>query len=348
MLGVFLPYGAATISVMRFLIICFLSLFSVQTPKQADLETFRIRGFAQGTSYQINYYAKEELVTKQQIEQILSSIDSSLSIYKPYSLISQFNESQSGIKIDKHLKKVVKKSLEVSKKTGGAFDITIHPLVQAWGFGTSPIAALPDSASIHSLLKCIGAEKIWIHHNCLQKKNACVRIDVNGIAQGYTVDLMGEYLEAKGVENYLVELGGEIRIKGRKPAGGERMSIGIEGPGGDGDQAFPIQTIIRPENGAVTTSGNYRKFLQMGTNRISHLIDPKTGYPIRNEIISVTVWARDAITADAYDNALVGMGLEGAIRFAEQQKRLEAYFIYQKAGGSIADTATTGFYQLMK
>ena len=127
---------------MRFSIICFLSLFSFQTSKSVDLETFRIRGFAQGTSYQIIYYAKEELVNKQQIEQILNSVDSSLSIYKPYSLISQFNDSPTGIIIDKHLQRVVRKSLEVSKKTEGAFDITIQPLVQAWGFGTSPIAAL--------------------------------------------------------------------------------------------------------------------------------------------------------------------------------------------------------------
>lgn len=330
------------------LVICLLGFSFFQLSENTEAETFRIRGFAQGTTYQIQYYATEKAVSKQQIEKILSAIDSSLSLYKPYSLISRFNQSASGIELDCHLKKVVKKSLEISKKTRGAFDITIQPLVQAWGFGTSTIDVLPDSASIQAILTCVGSEKISIHENCLLKTAACVSIDVNGIAQGYTVDVLAAYLEEKGIGHYLVELGGEIRIKGRKQPSGELMAIGIEGPGGDDNHAFPIQTIIGLEAGAITSSGNYQKFLQMGANRFSHLIDPKTGYPIRNEMISVTVWAEDAMTADGYDNALMGMGIEKGLEFAEQQKKLEAYFIYHREDGSIADTATTGFYKLIK
>lgn len=333
---------------MRFFLLIWLLLsFScIHTPKNNHFKTFRIKGFVQGTSYQITYYAAEEKVKKSQIENILSSIDSSLSIYKPYSLISRFNESKAGIEIDTHLKKVVEKSLEITKKTGGAFDITVQPLVQAWGFGTEAVAALPDSATIRMLLACVGPEKISLHKNYLKKADPCVRIDVNGIAQGYTVDVLADYLERKGVRNYLVEIGGEIRVKGRKP-GGELMAIGIEGPGEDAVDSYPIQTVIRPQNGAVTTSGNYRKFLQTDTKKLSHLIDSNTGYPIQNEMISTTVWAKDAITADGYDNALMGMGMEKALEFTERQKDLEAYIIYKTADGLIADTASIGFYKWM-
>lgn len=334
---------------MRLFIISWLLLLSlscIQVSQKTPLETFRIQGLAQGTSYQIAYYATEEKVKKAQIEQILASLDSSLSIYKPYSLISRFNKSESGIKIDQHLKRVVKKSLEISSNTGGAFDLTIQPLVQAWGFGTEAIVVLPDSASILSLLECVGQDKIRLQQNYLQKESPCVRIDVNGIAQGYTVDVLATFLEKKGIKNYLVEVGGEIRVRGSKP-GGELMAIGIEGPAPDAVHSHPIQAVIRPQNGAVTTSGNYRKFLQMGPNKISHLIDPKSGYPIRNNMISVTVWSKDAITADGYDNALMGMGVHRALEFAEQQKDLEAYIIYEKEDGAIADTATAAFYRMM-
>lgn len=333
---------------MRFILsIALLLLSYAPSAEQDGFETFRIRGFTQGTTYQLTYYAKEECITKPQVEHILSSIDSSLSIYKPYSLISRFNESGSGLIMDQHLKRVVMKSLEISANTAGAFDISVHPLVQAWGFGAKAVSSLPDTSTIQSLLKCVGRGRIRIQQNFLHKEDPCVQIDVNGIAQGYTVDVLAEFLEKKGIENYLVEVGGEVRIRGRKQPGGKLMAVGIEGPG-RGDNPYPMQAIARPEYGAITSSGNYRKFYQMGSKKVSHLIDPKTGYPIQNELISVTVWAKDAITADGYDNALMNMGLEKALRFAAQQKELEAFFIYQKADGSVADTATTGFYKLIK
>lgn len=332
---------------MRLLLLClFASLPFIFN--QPELKQHTIRGFAQGTSYQITYYAEDSSITKEQVTYILAQLDSSLSIYKPYSLISQFNRSASGLKTDKHLQKVVKKALQVSRKTDGAFDITIQPLVQAWGFGTEQVLSLPDSAAIQALLKCVGAGKIRLRQDQLHKKAPCVRIDVNGIAQGYSVDVLADFLEKKGIRNYLVELGGEMRVQGRKP-GGKLMAIGIEGPAeGNLYDPYPIQRIITLEKGAITSSGNYRKFYQSGSRKVSHLIDPKTGYPLDNELISVTVWAGDAMTADAYDNALMGMGLEKALRFVDRQKELEAYFIYRKADNSVADTATAGFYKLMK
>jgi FAD:protein FMN transferase len=151
-------------------------------------------------------------------------------------------------------------------------------------------------------------------------------------------------MESKGIADYLVELGGEIRIKGRKQPSGEKMTVGIESPGDDSNGSLPVIRTIQLDHGAVTTSGNYRKFYQNGSKKITHLINPKTGYPIENEMISVTVVAEDAITADAYDNALMNMGLKKAMKFVNRQKNLEAYFIYHKPDGSVADTASAGFY----
>ncbi len=334
---------------MQFIWLLFLLpiLFNPSEIQEED-KAHQILGFTQGTSYQITYYAESSNISKDHITQLLSGIDSSLSIYKPYSLISQFNRSASGLQTDRHLELVVKKSLEITRKTGGAFDITVLPLVQAWGFGAEPIAAHPDTAEVESLLQCVGTGKIKLKKRQLLKKAPCVKIDVNGIAQGYTVDVLADFLEKKGIHNYLVEVGGEIRVKGRKRPGNEKMAIGIEGPAESEADQPPILKIVRLEKGALTTSGNYRKYYQSNNKRISHLIDSSTGFPIQNEMISATVWAKDAITADGYDNALMGMGIKKALSFARRQKEIEAYFVYRKPDGSVGDTATAGFYKLMK
>lgn len=310
------------------------------------LKAFHLTGFAQGTTYTITYYASDSAVTKDDIDNTLLSIDSSLSIYKPYSQISRFNASSSGLEIDGFFQSVVRKSIEVFKTTNGAFDITVYPLVEAWGFGTKKTSSIPGTAAIQTLLPCVGTEKIQLRGSYLQKNNPCVRIDVNGIAQGYSVDVLAELLERNGIKNYMVELGGEIRLKGRK-ASGELMTIGIEAPAKHEFDNAPLQKRIKVEQAAITTSGNYRKFYESGSKRITHLIDPKSGLTVQNELISVTVFAKDAITADGYDNALMVMGLQKGLTFVEKQKDLAAYFIYNKPDGSIADTATAGFYKLI-
>ncbi|MEO8414358.1 MAG: FAD:protein FMN transferase [Ginsengibacter sp.] len=314
---------------------------------QQDLKAVHISGQAQGTTYQLTYYATDEPVGKIQVDSILDKIDSSLSLYKPYSLISRFNRSVSGLPVDEHFVKVIRKSIEVFKNTGGLFDITVQPLVQAWGFGPQPATSLPDSATIQSLLPCVGTNKIHLHGNMLTRDKPCVKIDVNGIAQGYSVDVLAEFLENKGINNYIIELGGEIRVKGHK-TGGDKMTIGIESPDDDGVGGHPIKTIIHLDHGAITTSGNYEKYYMSGSKRITHLVDPATGYTLQNEMISATVYAEDAITADGYDNALMAMGVAKALLFVRKQKNMEAYLIYHTPNGAVSDTATAGFYKLMK
>ncbi|MBZ4191049.1 FAD:protein FMN transferase [Niabella beijingensis] len=313
--------------------------------KQPSLKPFHVNGFAQGTTYHITYYATDSSLTREQADSIFHSLDSSLSVYKPYSLITRFNQEQRGLVPDLHLKKVVLKAQEVSATSGGIFDITVMPLVKLWGFGpagrTKPE---PRAEEVKEVLKYVGYKKLYFQGDSLLKKDPRLTIDVNGIAQGYTVDVIAGFLDARGVENYLVEVGGEIRVKGRKQPSGEVMKIGVESPSEKENEETPvlIKTVFVKE-GAVTTSGKYRNFYQSGNKKISHLIDPRTGYTLNNEMISVTVWAKDGITADAYDNVFMGLPLKRAFDFLEKHQGLECYFIYLKKDGTVADTASAGF-----
>ncbi|HRQ50382.1 MAG TPA: FAD:protein FMN transferase, partial [Agriterribacter sp.] len=214
--------------------------------------------------------------------------------------------------------------------------------VQAWGFSTQPVKNYPDASKVRALLRCTGTDKIKIEGNRLIKTKPCIAIDVDGIAQGYSVDVVADFLEQQHITDYIVELGGEIRVKGRK-----QPKIGIEAPGDYGLGSPVLQKIITINEGAVTTSGNYRKFHESNGEKFSHTIDARTGYPTRNNLISVTVFARDAITADAYDNVLMTLGLEKALIFTEQREDIAAYFIYKTSNGAIADTASSRFYGLL-
>ncbi len=311
-----------------------------------QVRRIQISGRAQGTTYSIIYYHTDSVVNKRSVDSLLQELDASLSIYQPGSLINQFNASARGVRYDTHLYNVTSRAIQVFEETDAAFDITIMPLTQAWGFGTSIRKQPPSDEQIRQLLPCIGTNNLLLTRDSLIKLKPCTTIDVNGIAQGYSVDQLGKLLESYGLFNYLVELGGEIIVKGRKP-GDQRMKIGIESPAADDLQTGVLKKILVLDSGAVTTSGNYRKFYESGGRIISHLFDSKTGYSINNELISTTVYAPDGITADAYDNALMNMGLHKAMLFVNQHPPLAAYFIYRDSTGDIRDTATANFYKLI-
>lgn len=323
--------------------VLFLALFFPLTKYRHEIQRISLSGFAQGTSWHVTYYAQDSLVSKHQLDSLLNRLDSSLSIYKPYSLISRFNASSDGILVDDYLSEVVDKAIEVWKISGGLFDITIQPLVQAWGFSAKPVKKFPGKRKVRSLLRCTGTDKIKLEGRYLSKTKPCIAIDVDGIAQGYSVDVVSKFLDEKNVQNYIVEIGGEIRLKGSKQPGEQQMKIGIESPGYDQQGANVLQKIIVPAEGAITTSGNYRKYHESNGKKFSHTIDPRTGYPTENNLISVTVYAQDAITADAYDNVLMAMGLDKALSFTEAHPEIAAYFIYKDTDGNIRDTASSRF-----
>ncbi len=314
--------------------------------EKKDQRQYTIHGYAQGTDYTVKYFATDSIVTKGEVDSILMVIDSSMSLYKPYSSINQFNASAKGMRIDRHFANVMTKSFEIYRSTQGRFDVTVKPLVQLWGFGVKPVERFPDSMMVSAVLKCVGMRFLSLKGNVLKKERPCVQIDLNGIAQGYSVDVVAEHLNLKGIKAYVVEIGGELRMKGPKPDG-TSLRIGIEGPSESPDAEPAIRHTLAINNGAITTSGNYRRFLQMGKKRISHLIDPKSGYPLSNSLISVTVYSRDAITADGYDNAIMAMNIDEAMAFVSAKKNMEAYIIYHRKDGSIADTLTKGFKQLI-
>ena len=306
----------------------------------------RLQGHAQGTTYHITYYAADTIVTISEIDSILGAIDLSLSLYKPESLVNLFNKADKEITPDRHLYTVTRRALTVYHDTKGLFDITIFPLTDIWGFGPQKRRVMPDSTEVKNLLSCVGSEKISLSRKSLRKSKSCVKLDPNGIAQGYSVDIISEYLEKKGISRYLVELGGEIRVKGRKPDG-QKMSVGIEAPAEDMFSPV-IQQTVYLEKGAITTSGNYRNFYESNGRSITHIIDPATGYPQQRSIISATVVAKDAITADAYDNVFMLMSVEEGLKFANARKDIGIYLIYKKENGEIGDTMNHRFRFLLQ
>lgn len=306
-----------------------------------------INGFAQGTTYHIVYFARDTLVYKSDVDSVLAGIDSSVSLYKPWSRINGFNHSRKGMDMDRHMRVIVDRAISINKDTRGLFDMTVAPLVTAWGFGPEQPSGTPGPMDIKKIKSCVGARLLVRNGNFLRKKKPCVQIDLNGIAQGYSVDQVAALLESRGVASYVAEIGGEIRVRGRKKDSGEKFRVGIESPGTDASGHHSLQKMLYMDSGAVTTSGSYRKYYESGGTKITHIINPATGYPVDNELISVTVYAADAMTADGYDNALMLMGLVPALHFVEARPGMAAYFIYHDGAGTIRDTATSHFYKLM-
>lgn len=308
---------------------------------------FTFNGEAQGTSYLISYYHVKEYVTQKEVDSILLVIDDSMSLYKPNSLISKINDSPLGGELDSHFLNVMQKSIEINQETNGLFDVTVAPLVAAWGFSAEKVENFPDSVKISQILPFIGMQNIHLDGNNLEKLNSNVKIDLNGIAQGYTVDVLADYFLNKGIRNFLIEIGGEIRVEGEKPTG-EDFYLGIEGPINSFDSEVAIKHVAIIKGKALTTSGSYRNYIQKGAKKITHIIDPKTGYPTQSDILSVTVLAKDAITADGYDNALLAMGIKDAMIFLDKHPDLEAYFVYRNNKGNVVDTMTNGFKNILK
>lgn len=307
-----------------------------------------VEGEAQGTYYIIKYLSDDTTSLQHAIDSVFADIDQSLSLYKPGSLINRFNEGNT-VRMDQHMQVVVTRSLQISKATAGAFDITVKPLVDAWGFGVHKPAVqkIPAADTLQHILEHVGYRYLQVRGQQLRKKKKGVEIDCNGIAQGYTSDVMARLLEQQGIKNYLVDVGGELCSKGYNQHG-KIWTVGIERPAAD-NNAYPVQELLTLDNRAVTTSGNYRRFFDQGGTRFAHSIDPATGEALHSNIVSVTVVARDAITADGYDNALILMGVEKGVSFIRQHPEygLEAYFIYKDENGKIQERFSPGFEKML-
>ena len=294
-------------------------------------QILKIAGTAQGTTYHITYRSSTQIDYKTELDSILREVDSSLSTYLPASIISRINNNDGNVAVDKYFTDVFEESLRISAITAGLFDVTVAPLINAYGFGFTK-KGLIDSASIDSLLQFVGYEMVKIENGSVIKTKPQVMLDFNAIAQGYTVDVLAAFLETKKIENYLVELGGEVKAKGTKN-NKEFWKIGIDKPT-ENPEDRPLQAIVKLRDKALATSGNYRKFYVENGKKYAHIIDPRTGYAVKHNLLSATVIADNCMTADAYATSFMVMGLEKSRQFLSThgELKLEVYFIFDENG----------------
>ncbi len=295
-----------------------------------------IRGVVFGTYYSISYYEDDGLVYQEAIDSIFQDFNRSLSFYDQQSLLSRINRNEE-TRVDPYFETVFNRAQEISKETGGAFDATVFPLVNAWGFGFSERADM-NKQKIDSLLAFVGYQKIALEDGYIVKKDERVQLDFNAIAKGYAADVIGLFLESKGVQTYLVEIGGDLMARGLKPDG-SKWRIGLEVPAAEYDAPQEWVYYVEIVDAGLATSGDYRRYYEADRKRYSHTIDPVTGYPVAHHLMSVSVFACDGMSADAYATAFMVMGLEKSIDFVEARDDLEAYFIF-----SLADEDGYGYY----
>jgi thiamine biosynthesis lipoprotein len=298
---------------------------------------------AQGTYYAITYYDAAGRNFQPQIDSFFVEFDKSASVYLPESIISRFNNNDSTIMADEAFTAVFNKASEVSEITGGAFDITTMPLTNAWGFGFTDPGKL-DRNTVDSLLPLVGYKNIALADGKLIKSNPAITIDFNAIAQGYSADLIGKMLQKEGIENYLIDVGGEVLARGGKPDGSP-WRVGIEKPSSN-PTARDIDAVVLLKNKALASSGNYRRFFMKDGIRYSHTIDPKTGYPVTHSLLSVSVLAEDCMTADAYATAFMVMGLEKSKEFLSLHPELDAHFIFSNERGENEVWSTEGLRRI--
>ncbi len=332
----------------NFFLICSSLLLVLSCQRSDRLYENEAVGYTQGTTYQIKYLAASPLRLNAAFDSIFNLVDRSMSTYKPNSFISKLNRGETKQIHDPYFKAVLARSLEIANETGGYFDPTVGPLVQAWGFGPTPPELKDIRPQIDSILPLTGHAKVKIVGNQVKMPSG-FQIDFNAIAQGYTVDLVADFLEAKGIENYMVEIGGEIKARGINSKG-KIWVIGIDKPSDDIDQQDRFQVVINLNNRSLATSGNYRKFWTDETTgmRYAHTIDPHLGRPARNSLLSVSVLAKSCMDADAYATACMAMGAEQAWKFVIDKKGVEAYLIVASPGGGWEVKMTDGFRAQIK
>ncbi len=301
----------------------------------------QLEGFAFGTSFHITMDDNGKHVSEADIDSLIHSMNRSLSTYMPNSDISKINKGDTTVIVDDLFREVFEKSARIYKQSNGAFDPTVGILVNAWGFGPGEPIELMDQKAVDSLLIYVGFDKLKLERSKLIKKYPAMFLDFNANAKGFAVDVIGRFLENKEVMNYLVEIGGEIRARGRNSKG-QIWRVAIEEPNFDGSRSF--QAIIVLENESIATSGNYRKFkIDAATGeKYAHTIDTKTGYPSKSNLLSVSVIGEvDCADVDGYATAFMAMGLEKTKTFLEKHSELKAFLIYADDKGELQTFTTT-------
>ena len=298
-------------------------------------------GLVFGTVYSITYLASDDY--QAEIDSVLQKVDNALSMFNEQSIISAVNRGEGFIPQNDEgdmFCEVLSLAHQVSSDTNGAFDITVAPLVNAWGFGFRQ-GTMPDSAAVDSLRQFVGWQQVALvadgDARTISRDDPRIMLDCSAIAKGYGCDVVGRLLRAKGVENYMVEIGGEVVVQGNSPRNAD-WRIGVNKPTDDACRdsssclsaavSNELQAVLSITNVAMATSGNYRNFYYKGGRKYAHTIDPRTGYPVQHELLSATVLAADCATADAYATSFMVMGLDSARKVLDRHPDLKAYLIY--------------------
>lgn len=322
-------------------LVLLISIVVVYKYRQANnVPEVYITGTTMGTiAYNIKYLDKESRQFKKEIDSLLVDFNQALSTYVPSSEISLLNrESQVRFQFP-YFAQVLKASAEVYEKSNGAFDPTVGQLIDAWGFGDGELIA-PDSAQVDSLLNLVGFDKLSFDEEGVKTTVKGLKLNFSAVAKGQAIDVVGDFLADQGINDYMVEIGGEVRCLGKNKEE-EYWVIGIEVP--DESRIGGLFDAVRLQNQGMATSGNYRNFRILEDGRkVAHTIDPRTGYPKMQTLLSATVFASNCMYADAYATACLAMGLEGARTLILSEKDLEAYFIYTDEKGEMQTYISPG------
>ena len=306
-----------------------------------------LSGSTMGTRYTVKLRALPPEVDRDalqaEIDGILHRINGRMSTWDPDSELSRFNASASTdwVTMSSETVRVVGEALEVSRLTDGAFDVTVGPLVDLWGFGPGPRPEVaPSSEQVAAAREQVGFRRLQLQEtgSALRKEHPQLRIDLSAIAKGYAVDQLAEHLERRGVADYMVEIGGEVRARGTHPRG-TPWRIGIERPVAGGRSVYRV---IQIDGRGLATSGDYRNFIEVDGRRLSHTIDPRTGRPVTHELASVTVMASSSMRADAIATGLLALGPEAAADLAEREKIAALFILRTDEGFREASTPEIG------
>lgn len=310
-------------------------LFSCANPeeKKSQEETLKelhIQGYAQGTTYSIKYLDNTARDYQPAIDSILRAIDLSMSTWVDSSIINKINNGPAGIyQVDTLFREVFELSVKISEESGGAFDASLAPVIYQWGIGFDNPQKL-SKEEVDSLMQFTGYDKFELDRLILTKKIDQAKLDFNGIAQGYSVDKIAEFIEAKGMDHYMIELGGEVRARG-KNSREMFWRIGIDKPMGLNEDR-ELQAVISLNDNSLATSGNYRKFYEVDGERFPHTISPFTGFPVKHQLLSASLVMDDCAAADAWATAIMVMGFEKARELLQKKAELKAYLIYSEEG----------------
>lgn len=310
------------------LLLIFGSIYVIRQQQNTSYQ--RDEGFIFGTIYHITY--QSDVNYQKEIEAELQKVDNSLSPFNKTSIISRINRNED-VKVDNLFAEVFQLAEKISKETDGAFDITVAPMVNAWGFGFKT-GNPPTKQTVDSLRAIVGFQKVTLEEEHVKKQNPHIMLDCSAIAKGYGSDIVARFLKKKGIQNFMVEIGGEIVVNGNS----EKQvpwRVGINKPTDDSlNTSQELQDVINVTDIAMATSGNYRNFYYKNGKKYAHTIDPKTGYPVQHNILSATVLAKNCATADAYATSFMVMGLDGAKKVLEKHPELDAYLIYSDEKGN--------------